>query len=285
MPIKLYPRSISDVYHFYQQPHHSSNNREWLAEEVSGKSNLVICIGDSWTWGDSLGRAFEAPEYNDVPIRHKEFYTKKLADKLNADWLMIAFCGCSNNWILTQYNIIKDAINKNFYQEYDNVYVHVCLTELFRDLHEIAFEPILKDNFKQFCEQYVQASIINKIESIENIPGTHLFSKNFWNIDAKIQGLNFIDKTWQELLFDTQSINDSTNIPVTSSIGLEPLVKFLRDNKLKKIELEFSEFLPKIDTRIENMKRSELNSKNATKHPTAHGHSLWADYIFNYYKS
>jgi hypothetical protein len=273
------------VYNFYGNQHHSSNKREWLAEDVKGKRNLVICIGDSWTWGDSLGKSFEAPEYNDIPTRHKEFYTKKLADKLNADWLMIAFCGCSNNWILTQYNIIRNAIDKNYYKKYNNVYVHVSLTELFRDLHEIAFNPIIKDNFAQFCEQYVHASIINKIESIDNIPETHVFSKNFWNIDAKVKGLNLIDKTWQQLLFDNQLINDSVNIPVVSKIGLEPLVKFLRKNKLKKIELEFSEFLPQIETRIENMLRCGLNSKNATKHPTAQGHSLWADYIFNYYKS
>ena len=89
--MQQYPDTIQSPYSWYGTNHNTNGTREWIAEKVSGKNNLVICIGDSWTWGDSLGQSWDEPLYNDVDARHNQFYTNLLAEKLQADWLMIAW--------------------------------------------------------------------------------------------------------------------------------------------------------------------------------------------------
>ena len=84
----------------------NTSQREHTAESIIGKENLLITIGDSWTWGDSLGST--TLEFNDKQTRHKQFYTNLLAKKLEADWIMLARCGCDNspsrnlarNWVI-----------------------------------------------------------------------------------------------------------------------------------------------------------------------------------------
>ena len=66
----------------------NTSQREHTAESIIGKENLLITIGDSWTWGDSLGST--TLEFNDKQTRHKQFYTNLLAKKLEADWIMLA---------------------------------------------------------------------------------------------------------------------------------------------------------------------------------------------------
>jgi hypothetical protein len=61
-------------------------------------------------------------------------------------------------------------------------------------------------------------------------------------------------------------------------------VTFLKENKLKELTYEFSELLVKIHKRVDNMIECPLNHKKATKHPTAEGHQIWAEYLYNYYK-
>jgi hypothetical protein len=207
MSIKLFPSK------FISKPLYNSINREWLAENIKNRSkNLLICIGDSWTWGDSLGKT--TLEYNDKDTRYSQFYTARLAEKLNSDWLMIAWCGQSNKWILDQYKIIAQLINNGYYKNYDNVYVHVCLTELFREGGSSRIQnKIKKDlssikNFKEFCNLYFNITVLNGLKKLSPLPKTHIFSKNFWDIDVDCSQYNFVKDTWQQLLFKKTSIKD-----------------------------------------------------------------------------
>ena len=59
---------------------------------------------------------------------------------------------------------------------------------------------------------------------------------------------------------------------------------FALENKLKELSYEFSELLVKIHKRVDNMIKCPLNHKKTTKHPTAEGHQIWAEYLYNYYK-
>jgi hypothetical protein len=264
-----------------------SPDRKWLHQNIKNKKNLLICIGDSWTWGDSLGTT--TPEYNDEKTRYNQFYTNKLAEKLNSDWLMIAICGIDNTWILNQYKIVTQAINNGYYENYDNVYVHVCLTELFRELDNKQISYFIKKiaktkNLTEFCNSYFELTVLNRLKKLSPLPKTHIFSKNFWDIDVDCSQHNFVKDVWQQLLFKKASIKDKELIPVVSGIGIDPLVTFLKENKLKDLAYEFSNLLVKISERIDNMIQCPLNHKKATKHPTAEGHQIWADYLYNYYK-
>ena len=285
MSIRLFPSR------FIKEPIHWYKDREWIYESINGNKNLLICIGDSWTWGDSLGKT--SPEYNDADSRYKQFYTSNLAKKLNGDWLMIACCGSSNNWILDRYEKVTQAISTGYYKNYDNVYVHVCLTELFRELNQIkGINDVFKKKlvlingktFKQFCDFYFNLTVLNKLKKLSPIPKTHIFSKNFWDIDVDCGQYNFVNNTWQQLLFEKTNIKDKEILPVVSGVGIIPLVSFLEENKLTDLKYDFSKMLIKINKRVDNMIDCTLNHKKATKHPTREGHQIWADYLYNYYK-
>ena len=282
MSIKLFPLK------FINKPLFYSTNREWLHENINGNKNLLICIGDSWTWGDSLGKT--TLKYNDKDTRYNQFYIAKLAKKLDSDWLMIAWCGHNNKWILDQYHIINQLINNGYYKDYDNVYIHVCLTELFREIDNNVLKNTIKENlssiknFKEFCSFYFELTVLNRLKNLSPIPKLHSFSKNFWDLEFNYNQYNFLDSNWQQLLFKKTDIKDNEFLPVISSIGIEPLINFLKENKLKELEYEFSELLIKINKRVDNMIACALNHKKATKHPTAEGHQNWADYLYNYYK-
>ncbi len=279
---RLYPFKHLD------KPIVDKNNREWLHEYIDGNQNLFICIGDSWTWGDGLGDT--TADYNDSIGRYNNFYISLCAKKLQSDWLMIAKCGTNNKWILEQYEIVKLCIDKGMYKKYKKVYVHVCLTELFRELENDELKKQITDNlnnfkdFSELCALYFKITISDKIKKLLPIPKTHFFSKNFWNIQMPKYGNYFVPLTWQELLFAQSGIEDRDLIPVLSSIGIDPLVKLLQSSDFSKIKTEFSELLYFIDKRINNMQNCKYNGKKDTRHPTSAGHVIWADYLCDYYK-
>ena len=264
------------------------NRREWFHENIVGNTNLLICIGDSWTWGDSLGKT--DLKYNDIESRYEQFYIAGLAKNLKSDWVMIAQCGTNNQWILEQYKIINQAIKKKFYKNYNKIYVHVCLTELFRELDNDALIKILYknlnsfSNFKEFCNFYFKITVMDVIKKLAPIPKLHSFSKNFWNVDMKFLNYNFLERAWQDILFEKTNIEDKEPLPVLSSIGIDPLVNLLEKKEFIKFKNEFNELLIRINKRIDNMMICALNHKKATKHPTADAHQIWADYLYNYYK-
>lgn len=76
------------------------------------KKTLVISIGDSWTFGDSLGNIVtrddcevDINEYNQYPddfqARFTQCYGRVIADALDADWYNFGHCGGGNISILT----------------------------------------------------------------------------------------------------------------------------------------------------------------------------------------
>lgn len=263
------------------------NGRESVAESKASKKNLLITIGDSWTWGDSLGST--SMKFNDTKTRYKEFYTNRLAHSLDADWLMLAQCGCDNNWILNQYDVIRNAIKEGFYSDFDNVFVHVCMTEMFRELENKILakklQPELIDSktFDDFCHTYFKRTVIDRLDF--TIPKLHSFSKNFWNVDHDLKSFNFVPDVWQQLLFDNNNIGVQVDTPVLSGVGIYPLLNFLKKNSMKKLVYEFTDMLVKINKICDRLAESSLNSAAGTKHPTSFGHQIWADRLYQYYKT
>jgi|APSaa5957512535_1039671.scaffolds.fasta_scaffold104261_1 hypothetical protein len=75
----------------------SEQNAEFYIKR--GKKNLVVTIGDSWTFGDSLGSIADTQE-DDFNSRSTQVYGRYLADELNADWVNCGYCGRSNSKII-----------------------------------------------------------------------------------------------------------------------------------------------------------------------------------------
>jgi hypothetical protein len=61
--------------------------------------NLLVTIGDSWTWGDSLGKCRYGHD-DDLEARKNQCFGKTMSQELEADWLNIGFCGAGNGYII-----------------------------------------------------------------------------------------------------------------------------------------------------------------------------------------
>lgn len=101
----------SDSFYFYH-------------ENLADKDNLLITVGDSWTWGDGLA---------DRQSRTDHIYGKHLADMLNYDFVNIAVCGVSNIVIT---DLLIKFIN-SLTKQYKKIQVVITLTESGRDLQQL----------------------------------------------------------------------------------------------------------------------------------------------------
>ena len=67
------------MYHFWKE-------FDWIKQN---RKTLVVTIGESWTWGDSLGKT-QHKIFDDKEFRLANVYGRRLADTLQADFLNIA---------------------------------------------------------------------------------------------------------------------------------------------------------------------------------------------------
>lgn len=273
MIFKLFEKKVNNQFAW--------QDREWIAETVEGKENLLITIGDSWTWGDSLGCSVHTE--NNKSYRYENFYTGILSKKLNADWLMLAKCGTNNRWIMARYSEICNSINKGFYKNYNKVFVHVNFTEQFRDIESFLHD--IKDDYDSignFAEYYFASTVLNNMKKINTDFTYHTYGQNFWNFPFE-RSQNWLPDVWQDLLFRHQEIHYRVKTAMVSSIAHQPFQKYCVEKNLKKLQDDFKVQTVEMLRLIRHMEESKLNSAEGTKHPSELGHKIWADYLYKYY--
>ena len=105
-------------------------NLDWVSEELVGSDNLLIVVGDSWTWGATLCRPEFVNVINDREYRTEQIYGYHLHKKLNYDWVNLAVCGTDNIAMINHcWKFIK-TLNK----QYKKIHIVMTLTELGREL-------------------------------------------------------------------------------------------------------------------------------------------------------
>lgn len=256
--------------------------------EINNKDTLVVTIGDSWTWGDSLEKRLD------------EVYGKLLSTHYDADWVNIGGCGYSNSWVLRHAQLIADQAEALL--NYKKVIFVITLTENGRDIQGYSARPfdyisayrhlagsidlydcVLKDVEKEWYDNIIKlgdsvgpnAKIVigqnfvwhNKIANITH-PRIIVLSDNWIEILSDYQQLGRPIRTtlvtgW---IFDTVAvINSILNIKVTTPFKTWSLPYINLANQVNEW----------FDT-------SNLNNKKASKHPKALGHQIWADYIIQH---
>lgn len=104
------------------------SDRSWYHEHDRHSDRLLICVGDSWTWGDSLGRTNYY--FDDVEHRTTHVYGSVLSQMLDSDFINIGLPGDSNLTILSYLQTTINSVVKK-YQRIDVVFT---LTETGREL-------------------------------------------------------------------------------------------------------------------------------------------------------
>jgi lysophospholipase L1-like esterase len=252
------------------------------------KENLVICLGDSWTWGDSL------------PDRENEMYGRLLSDYLNADLINVGCPGWSNSWVLKNGEVILSSLRKN--NQYKKVYVIVTLTENARDIKTAkSFDfakwvfdnrpKLTKDLYHLILETIEQhwSSQLQQLVDLSDDRFIFFVGQNFvwhtiYNKLSNIPRVIITDVNWIEVLADAQNLPR----PIRTNIVTRFSFDTFHDANTQMSTTDLTYFkdycLPLIAKAIEVNKwldRSPMNYKKASKHPNAEGHKLWANHIFH----
>lgn len=273
----------------------AKNNTSWYYESIANKDNLLVTIGESWTWGDSLGKIdINAGITDDYNHRVTHVFGHLLRTKLNADWCNMARCGYSNSWIIEQCSEIV-RITNTLDLGYKNITIVCTLTELCRDIYAsqmytIATQLIkISNTLDEFLCQYENEQLL-QIKQIANQAPSNVrivigrnFTDTYTENIATIPDL-LVPKTWCDIINDKFNYKDYiNNSRIVGQIGFDPLIRFLREQK--KYSEWKKELLVLFDSALNRtnfLDHSPYNYKQATKHPTEKGHEFWADYLESY---
>ena len=267
--------------------------RNWYHEEYNSNENLLITVGDSWTWGDHLGSIDWNTVYDD-PIRLQSIYGKKLSQQLTADWVLIANPGCSNYWMLEKLKLFKPQIQalKN---KYKNIYIVVTLTEDLRECHyhresqytadyySIIVNSLNLQDFLAKIEKKLFLQFNNEFDTLGvNSKITRAFT-DIWPNNKQYLERYLLDKTWCDVFQDQVKFDRYYQVvPFIGQMAIEPLQAYiskLEGEQATVFKNDFINLEEKLRTRWNFLGESKYNLKGSTYHPTIEGHKVYADYL------
>lgn len=260
---------------------------KWNGFDFVKKSSdlLLVTIGESWTWGDSLQSVWSAG-IDDKEFRLSNVYGGQLSSKLNSDFLNIAIPGESNLWIANKIDYLIDNIDSF---NYKNIIIILTLTEVGREFNgnldnDVDYIEELKsiksfNDFLQMLSCKIAGKIRKHLSKNKILIGTNFVDSNYPD-DFPI-----LNRTWVDL------ISEYTKIPMNSSdcytvqswvferfSDIKEFVPSLYNNNFKQ---DMIDGMHKANLRTQLLLDSPLNYKKASKHPTPEGHALWSDYLYS----
>lgn len=219
---------------------------------------LLITAGDSWTWGDSLGKTKVRLGIDDTEYRLNHIYGNILSEQLNCDWVNIALPGISN---LKMLSWLEEFLSQNSKQ----TTVVITLTETGRH-EELRFVNTKLSTQQAVLESILQQTYI-KINDLKlQYPKVKfVVAHNFTDPldDAKV-----LTKTWLEVMSNEQ--RNHVHIVVSEHI------------QQMNYNHTFPDVLDIMDralTRIQQLDDCEFCNDGDTRHPTEQGHTMWANYL------
>jgi len=263
---------------------------------------LVVTIGESWTWGDSLGKTFHEPRgtkdhhlwVDDKEYRLKNTYGGQLADTLKADFLNVAECGRSNIWIAQQLQIFL----KNLHTfDHDEIFIAVTLTEVGRDFPGGWPGKILRDkladvlsmhDFLHVLSTLVSEEIQKSLDMINNVTNKKIkifLGTNF--VESNYPDLKIFNKSWVQLIAEKLNMKINTPCYVVNSWvygDFSKITDYTKHIDREKYLKEMKNIFNTAEKRIDFLNESKYNVSMGSKHPTEEGHKIWKECILEEWK-
>jgi hypothetical protein len=269
--------------------------RNWYHEEYNAKEKLVITVGDSWTWGDHLGK-IDWHEFHDDPIRLKSIYGKKLSNKLDADWVLIARPGCSNYWMLDQLKFFSSIIQE-LKQQYKEIIIVVTLTEDLRECDFVEereyfneYNNILANssNLENFLIHVEKVLFLEYKKLFDTLGATCKITRAFtdvWPNNRTCLGNYLLDKTWCDVFQDLIQFDRYHKVvPFMGQAAIAPLTEKLISNlntvHAMTIKQDLINLEEKLNARWNFLGDSVYNLKGSTYHPNVEGHDVYSNYLY-----
>lgn len=227
--------------------------------ESKDSNRLLITVGDSWTYGDSLGKTKVRDGIDDTEYRLANVYGYHIANQLGHDWMNLALPGGSNYCML---NWLGQLLGRKF--NYQDITCVITLTEAGR--HE-ELRWAQGEQLQQVLEQIVTKTYTMVKELRLRFPKVTF--KVAHNFTDSISGYGVIEKTWLEVLTN-QQLQDNTFIVISDHI---------KQLNYDRTYPDTPDIIDRALRRIDILDACAYCNKEDSRHPTEQGHKLWADYL------
>ncbi len=251
------------------------------------KENLLIVIGESWTYGETLkGIATGIGKFS---FETQLFYSvgPRMATILDTDLYQYAVPGNCNFYMFTELDRILKKVSTMGYKK---IFVSIQMTEPSREqslivklreqnhpLQEL-IHPSKKITFDNWLEKYDDIffdqyeSIISKYNNLDCILWKNFCKINSKNVDRKFK---IINKTWIQLSADMLGVK----LPAPSFYSIGWLDSIMNDDHhYSAIEFNKTTLLNEIDI-IESSNNFIKANPLHSHHPNEFAHLLWAQYL------
>lgn len=263
--------------------------------------NLIVTIGDSWTWGANLtqqkldGLHIDKLEDDDYRLNH--VYGGIISKTLQTDFLNLGESGSDNYFIANKLKELHKIIDQ---LDYDSVTVICVFTEVARGFlgpdDNLFTSPRgrswLNDNIKIDSDYYKFLKFMNQEVADQIVPLldklTVKFATNFVDpIGFEKLESNFLPKTWLQTWCESTNQDYPEPCYLVSPWVFEGLEKVfdLCPTLDREMYFKWAEgALQSADKRATICKQDDVNFANLL-HPLSRGHKVWADYILGEIKT
>lgn len=258
---------------------HPAENTEFYIRR--NRSNLLVVIGESWTYGESLPDIATGLQRYNFKSQLMNSFGPKLALALDTDYYQYAVPGNCNGYMFEELSRILEFISS---KQYQNVYLCMQLTEPGRELavihkfkehplHDLYFskEKIMFDDWLSKYDEIFLDILDAEVSKYNNIKP--LVWKNFCCFvnNKQYQRLNLVSNSWIKL--SSIMLGKDLAMQKFQSVGwLYELKKFTRikfDNKMLEHQLDL----------IEQSNKFINANPLHNSHPNLQGHTLWAYHL------
>ena len=247
--------------------------RSIIHEDINNNPTLLVTIGDSWTWGDSID-GINPFTKKDSPKRLTSVYGHHLKNLIgNCDWINIGYPGSANGWIV-DVALRFDQIQK--LTNYKHIIICVGLTDIGRDIAQKQASYDTSVSFDQNAEN-IEKYQLNSLEPLQrNSNITLLVGRNFTStfITNKSIIKHHLPNRWIDI--SKNNWKPDHGLPECFTL-MYPLLTSLAD---KETALKY--WIPATEKIVDFLIECPLHYKIASKHPTEECHILWANYVYNY---
>lgn len=220
---------------------------------------LVITVGDSWTYGDSLGKTKVRNGIDDTDHRLAHVYGNLLTAQLDTDWMNLALPGASNYCML---NWLGRLLDRKF--NYSQITCVITLTETGRH-EELRWA---EGNLLQPALRHMVIKTYSMVKELR-LRFPRVIFKVAHNFTDSVPGYDVIEQTWLEILTN-QQIQDSTFIVMSDHI---------KQLNYDRTYPDTPDVIDRALKRIDILDACTHCYKEDSRHPTEQGHKLWADYL------
>jgi len=251
---------------------------------IKSSDVLLLNIGESWTYGESLPNIATALQRYNLESQLQHCFGPLMSNSLNCDYYQYAVPGNSNGYMYQELPRILEYIQSNF--NYKKIYLLCQLTEPGREkaslnnfppshpIHEMYFRKDLKKiDFFDWLKKYDKIFLNIIQETISNYDNVEtVVWKNFckFHCENTYEKLKIIKESW--IAFSAKTLQMNYTMISFQSLGWLHTLMQMPQNKIyfdvEKINLEI-DLLEKSNEFIQG-------NKLHNHHPTALGHKLWA---------